>query len=165
MTETEEKHDAPALVEGRSAGKTTGCMYSRKYTTSRPTCSATVYDYVNSEDRAITTASSSSYALKTSCYPEQPYGGEHYLEGRHGTVVRSKVADSDNFKATVTSRSNTGEVYCTGADVDRIKVTDTDTTKDMASTSAYSVKDYDYTTVARAKSNTWSSVRWLKRQE
>ena len=38
-----------------------------------------VKNYVNSEDRS-TTASSSSYALKTSCYPEQPYGGEHYLE-------------------------------------------------------------------------------------
>ena len=80
VSEAEEKHDAPAIGEGMSAGKTTGCMYSRKYTTSRPTCSATVYDYVNSEDRAITTASSSSYALKTSCYPEQPYGGEHYLD-------------------------------------------------------------------------------------
>ena len=94
---------------------------------------------MNSEDRS-TTASSSSYALKTSCYPEQPYGGEHYWEGRHCTGVRSKVADNsksntgevycrgvdpDNFKATVTSRSNTGEVYCTGADVDSIKVTDT----------------------------------------
>ena len=43
--------------------------------------------------------------------------------------------------------------------------TDTDTTKDMASTSAYSVKDYDYNTVARSKTNTRSSVRWLTRRE
>ena len=64
-------------------------------------------------------------------------------------MVRSKVTD--------TSRSNTGEVYC--------RDTDTDTTKDMASTSAYSVKDYDYNTVARAKTNTRSSVRWLTRRE
>ena len=54
------------------------------------------------------------------------------MEGRHCTGARSNTgkvycrgADSDNFKATVTSRSNTGEVYCTGADVDSIKVTDT----------------------------------------
>ena len=67
----------------------------------------------------------------------------------HGTVVRSKVTD--------TSRSNTGEGYC--------RDTDTDTTKDMASTSAYRVKDYDYNTVARAKTNTRSSVRWLTRRE
>ena len=57
MTETEEKHNTPTIVEDMSAGKTTGCMYSRKYTTSRPTCSATVYAYVTSEDRATTTAS------------------------------------------------------------------------------------------------------------
>jgi len=63
--------------------------------------------------------------------------------------VRSKVANN--------SRSDTGEVYCRG--------TDTDTVKDMASTSAYSVKDYDYNTGARAKSNTRSSVRWLTRRE
>ena len=55
MTETEEKHNAPTIVEDMSAGKTTGCMYSRKYTTSRPTCSATVYAYVNSADRSTTT--------------------------------------------------------------------------------------------------------------
>ena len=85
VSEAEKKHDASAIGEGMSAGKTTGCMYSRKYTTSRPTCSATVYDYVNSEDRAITTASSSSYARKTSGYPEQPPRGEHYLEGRYCT--------------------------------------------------------------------------------
>ena len=85
MTETEEKHNAPTIVEDMSAGKTTGCMYSRKYTTPRP------YAYVNSEDRS-TTASSSSYARETSCYPEQPYGGEHYWEGlqlQHGGVGRS----------------------------------------------------------------------------
>ena len=57
VSEAEEKHDASAIGEGMSAGKTTGCMYSLKYTTSRPTCSATVYAYVNSEDRATTTAS------------------------------------------------------------------------------------------------------------
>ena len=82
--------------------------------------------------------------------------------------MRSKVADSDNFKATVTSRSNTGEVYCTGADDDSIKVTDNsksntgevycrgtdaDTIKSMASTPAYSVKGYNYSTGARAKPN------------
>ena len=67
----------------------------------------------------------------------------------HGTVVRSKVADN--------SGSNTGEVYRRG--------TDTDTVKIMASTPAYSVKGYDYNTVTRTKSNTRSSVRWLKRQE
>ena len=55
MTETEEKHNAPTIVEDMSAGKTTGCMYSRKYTTSRPTGSATVYAYVNSADRSTTT--------------------------------------------------------------------------------------------------------------
>ena len=63
-----------------------------------------------------------------------------FTDYAHGTVVRSKVADtsrsntgevycrgadSDNFKATVTSKSNTREVYCTGADVDSVKVTDT----------------------------------------
>ena len=67
----------------------------------------------------------------------------------HGTVVRSKGADN--------SKSNTGEVYCRG--------TDADTIKNKASTSAYSVKDYDYNTGARAKSNTRSSVRWLTRRE
>ena len=45
------------------------------------------------------------------------------------------------------------------------RVTDTDTIKCMASTPAYSVKGYDYTTVARAKSNNRSSVRWLTRRE
>ena len=112
VSEEEEKHDASAIGEGMSAGKTTGCMYSRKYTTSRPTCSATVYAYVNSEDRA-TTATSSSYALKTSCYPEPPYRGEHYLEGRHCTVVRSKVADNlvtVAIRYTASMRSTTGEV-------------------------------------------------------
>ena len=57
VSEAEKKHDASAIGEGMSAGKTTGCMYSRKYTTSRPTCSATVCAYVNSEDRSTTTAS------------------------------------------------------------------------------------------------------------
>ena len=52
-------------------------------------------------------------------------------------MVRSKVTD--------TSRSNTGEVYCRGTDADNIK--------SMASTPAYSVKGYDYSTVARAKPN------------
>ena len=44
-------------------------------------------------------------------------------------MVRSKVADN--------SRSNTGEVYCRGADFDNIK--------NMASTPAYSVKGYNNT--------------------
>ena len=43
--------------------------------------------------------------------------------------------------------------------------TDADTVRIGASTSAYSVKDYDYNTVARAKTNTRSSVRWLTRRE
>ena len=64
-------------------------------------------------------------------------------------MVRSKVADN--------SRANTGEVYCRGTDAENIK--------SMASTPAYSVKGYDYHTVARAKSNTRSSVRWLTRRE
>ena len=52
-------------------------------------------------------------------------------------MVRSKVADN--------SRSNTGEAY--GRD------TDADTIRSMASTPAYSVRGYDNSTVARAKSN------------
>ena len=48
-------------------------------------------------------------------------------------------------------------MYCRGTDADNIT--------SMASTPAYSVKGYDYTTVARAKSNTRSSVRWLTRRE
>ena len=48
-------------------------------------------------------------------------------------------------------------MYCRGTDADNIK--------NMASTPAYSVKGYDYNTVARAKSNTRSSVRWLTRRE
>ena len=106
---------------------------------------------MNSEDRS-TTASSSSYALKTSCYPEQPYGGEHYLEGRYCTGARSNTgkvycrgADSDNSKVADNSGANTGEVYRRG--------TDTDTIKRRASTPAYSVKGYNYSTVARTKPN------------
>ena len=64
MTETGQKHDAPAIGEGMSAGKPTGCMHSRTYTAPRPTGSATVYAYMNSEDRSITTASS-NYASAT----------------------------------------------------------------------------------------------------
>ena len=70
------------------------------------------------------------------------------MEGRHCTVVRSKVADNSvtvAIRYTASTRSNTGEVYCRG--------TDTDTIKLVASTPAYSVKGYDYSTVARAKPN------------
>ena len=57
MTETEEKHNAPTIVDGMYAGKTTGCMYSSEKAP-RSTHSATVSVDVNSEDRLITTASS-----------------------------------------------------------------------------------------------------------
>jgi len=71
------------------------------------------------------------------CYNEHSDGGEHYLEGRHCTVVRSKVADN--------TRSNTGAVYCTSTNSDNIKIT--------PFTSASSVKGYDYNAVAKGKTD------------